>query len=217
MAAPWALGAQIRVNGTIHGQQTCNVLHFATNTTENDITSPSPLLLALIAAVVDCIITALLAGVTQDWTFVSVDGKLVHNSGGSPFGTDTLIQTAPPGTQGDLGPASVSFAASLVNLRSGQGGRSGRGKIFLPPPGESDTTDSAMLSSASDAITAFLTCMAGKFGGTAPTEEWRWGVFSRKLGGANYSNFDNGFFPIGTASPVLKLAVISRRRIGHGR
>jgi len=217
MAAPWSLGAQLRINGRIHGQQTVNVLHFATNETELDVTTPSPLLTALLAAVVDCIITALLAGITEDWEFVSCDAHFVHNAGGSPIGTDVHIQTAPPDTNGTLGPASVSFAASLVNLRSGIGGKNGRGKMFLPPPGEADTTAGQMSSSVSTALSAFLTCMAGKFGGTTPSTVWRWGVFSRKLGGANYSSFDSGFFPVATASPVVNLAVISRRRIGHGR
>jgi len=217
MAAPWSLGAQIRIRGMIHGQETVNVLHFASNSVESDVQAPSPLLVALIAAVVDCIITALLAGVTSDWRFIDCEGRLVHNSGGSPTGPDPVIQTAPPNTVGTLSAASVSFASSLVNLRSGVGGRSGRGKMFLPPPGETESTGGVMTSDASTALTAFLTCMAGKFGGSSPTTDWRWGVFSRKLGGTKYQTFDAGFFPVAVASPSTTLAVISRRKIGHGR
>jgi hypothetical protein len=193
-----------------------NVLHFATNEVESDVAPPSPLLVALIAAVVDCVITALLPAVTQDWTFEYADGRYVHNSGGSPFGSDPVVQTPPPDSVGELGVCSVSFASSLVNIRTGIGGKTGRGKMFLPPPGEAQTTNGVMDASTATALQAFLTCMAGKFLGTTPSTVWRWGVFSRKLGGANYSSFDAGFHIAANISPVPTLAVISRRKIGHG-
>ena len=217
MSAPWSLGAQVRIVGQIHGQQTMNVLHFASNETELDVGAPSPLLTALIEAVVECVIEALLGAVTQDWTFQYCDGRLVHNAGGSPTGTDPVIVTAPAGSVGEGGVASVSFAASLVNLRTGVNGKSGRGKMFLPPPGEAQTANSEMDNATQTALTAFLTCMAGKFLGTTPSTAWRWGVYSRKLGGTNYASWDAGFAVAGNISPVTKLAVISRRKFGHGR
>lgn len=216
MAAPWSLGAQVRIVGRLHGQQTMNVLHFATNEVESDVAPPSPLLVALLAAVAECVIEALLAAVTQDWTFEYCDGRYVYNSGGSPFGSDPVINTAPAGSVGTLGVASVSFASSLVNIRTGIGGKTGRGKMFLPPPGEAQTANGVADASVQTAITAFLTCMAGKFLGTTPSTVWRWGVFSRKLGGTNYANFNAGFHIAANISPVATLAVISRRKIGHG-
>lgn len=217
MPAPWATGAQLRIHGKIHGQTTINVLHFATNTAEIDVQPPSPLLVALLAAVVDCVIQALLPAVTQDWTFEFCDARFVYHTGPGLMQTDPLIQTAPANSVGTLGPTSVSFSSSLINLRTGVAGKRGRGKIFLPPPGESNVTNSAIDASTQTALTAFLTCMAGKFLGTGATEQWRWGVFSRKNGGNNFATWDAGFYMITTLSPVTNLAVIGRRKIGHGK
>lgn len=217
MASPWSLGAQARIVGTIHSQQTVNVLHFATNETELDVAPPSPLLTALVEAILDCVITTLLPAVTVDWKAQFVDAKFIHNAGGSPIGTDPVIATAPADSVGELSATSVSFSASLVNVRSGFGGRNGRGKMFLPPPGETEVTASAMGAPTLTLLTAFLTCMAGKFLGTSPSTVWRLGVLSRKLAGATLGSFDSGFFVASQLSPVANLAVISRRKVGHGR
>lgn len=217
MAAPWSLGAQARILGTLHGQQTVNVLHFASNEIESDVSPPSPLLVALVQAILECVIDTFLPATTSDWTCVGVDARFVHNAGGSPIGTDPVIETAPANSIGLLSATSVSFAASLVNLRSGFGGRSGRGKMFLPPPGEAQVAQSNIDSATQDLLIAFLTCMAGKFLGTSPSTVWRLGILSRKIAGPTNANFDQGFFIASQLSPVVKLAVISRRKAGHGR
>lgn len=217
MAAPWALGAQARIVGTLHGQDTVNVLHFATNTAELDISPPSPLLTALVEAILACVIEALLPAVTQDWTARYVDARFVYNGGGSPIGTDPVIATAPAGSVGELGVTSVSFASSLVNIRTGLGGRRGRGRMFLPPAGEAQTAASMIDEGTMDLITAFLLCMAGKFLGSSPTTDWRLGVLSRTIAGPTNANFNAGFFIASQLSPVARVAVLSRRKIGHGR
>lgn len=217
MAAPWSLGAEVRIVGTLHGQDTNNVLHFATNEVESDVAPPSPLLLALVTAIGECIIDALLPAVTADWTYVKSEAKFIFNSGGSPIGSDPVIHTAPAGSVGALGATSVSFASSLVNIRSGFGGRRGRGKMFLPPPGETNMTASDIDSGTMVLITAFLDCLAGKFLGTSPSTVWRLGVYSRKTDAEVGKDYDDAFFIASQLSPVAKAAVISRRKAGHGR
>lgn len=217
MAAPWSLGAQARIKGNLHGQQCINVLHFGSNEIESDVAPPSPLLVALVTAILECAIEALLPAVTQDYTLVDVDARFIYNAGGSPIGSDPVVATAPPASVGELGPTSVSFASSLVNLRSGFGGRSGRGKMFLPPPGEANITNSLLDTTTADLLVAFLECMAGKFLGSSPSTVWRWGVFSRKLAGGTFSSFDVAFFIISQMTPNQKMSVLSRRKIGHGR
>ena len=217
MPQPWAAGAQARISGTLHGVQTMNVLHFATNTAVADATPPSPLLVSLVEAIVDCVLTTLLPAVTQDWTFDFVDAKFIFNGGGNAGFTDPVIQTPPANSHGALGPTSVSFASSLVNVRSGFGGRSGRGKMFLPPAGEAQTTNSQIDAGTEDLLVAFLTCMGGKFLGVSPSTEWRLGVLSRKLAGNNFANFNAGFFVASQLSPSANVAVLSRRKKGHGR
>jgi hypothetical protein len=216
MPAPWAGGALVRIKGEIHGQETVNVLHFATNTVESDVSPPSPLLTALVTAVIECVIETLLDAVTVDWTAKSVDARYIYNTGSSPL-TDPVIATAPGGSVGLRGASSVSFAASLVNLRTGVAGRRGRGKMFLPPPGEADMTASDIANDVLLLLAAFGTCMAGKFLGASPTTAWRWGVLSRKtfeqtVGGG----FDPAFHIISQISPVAASAVIARRKKGRG-
>lgn len=217
MAAPWAAGAQARIAGTLHGQQTMNVLHFATNTVVDDATPPSPLLIALVEAIVDCVLTTLLPAVTIDWKFDFVDAKFIHVGGGNAGFTDPVIQTAPANSVGGLGVTSVSFASTLVNIRTGLGGRSGRGKMFLPPAGEAQITQSQIDQGTQDLVIAFLTCMAGKFMGTGRTTDWLLGVASRKLAGAHFANFDAGFFVATQLSVNTNVSVLSRRKSGHGR
>lgn len=217
MAAPWASGAQARIVGTIHGQDTVNVLHFATNTAELDTAPPSPLLTALVTAIIECVIESLLPAVTQDWRLRYVDARFVYFGGGTGHGTDPVISTAPADSIGELGPTSVSFASSLVNIRTGVNGRRGRGKIFLPPAGEAQTTNSLLDDPTMTLITAFLTCMAGKFLGTSPSTDWRMGVLSRTIAGPTNANFNAGFAVAAQLSPVNRVAVLAKRKIGHGR
>jgi hypothetical protein len=212
MPQPWSIGAECRIMGHLHGQQTVNVLHFATNDAEFDVSPPSPLLLALVTAVLECVIDTLIPGVTADWTFDEVNARPIFGSG-TPL-SDPVVGTPPAATVGSLGATSVSFASTLVHLRTGVGGRRGRGRMFLPPPGETNVTASKIDSTTQDLIVAFLTCMAGKFLGTSPTTQWRWGVLSRANGGA--ASFNNAFSLISQATPSADLAVIGRRRIRHG-
>lgn len=212
------LGAQVRIKGTLHGQDTVNVLNFATATAISDAGDVSPLLTALLTAVVECVVESLIPAVTQDWTFNAADARIIKNNAGFTVGTDPIEQ-APSGgpTQGEGGPCSVSFAAALMNIRTGLGGRSGRGKLFLPPPGEANTTNSAMDGTAATAFAAFAACMLGKFIGGSATTEWRLGVLSRKLAGANLANFNTAFFEASSLPVVSTLAVLSKRKAGHGR
>lgn len=213
MPSPWAAGAQVRIKGTIHGQETVNVLHFATNEAEFDVAPPSPLLLALAQAVFECIIDTLMPAVTQDWAFRGVEAQYVYLGGGF---TDPVVVTAPANTVGGLGVTSVGFAASLIHLRSGFAGRSGRGRVFLPPPGEAQVANGTMDEPTSQLLVAFLNCMVGKFLGQSPTTVWRLGIFSRKNGGTNHANWDNGFVIASQLTPDPVLAVIGRRKIGRG-
>lgn len=214
MPAPWNAHAVARIIGEIHGQTTNNVLHFATNTALGggaDITE----LIALGVAIMACIEDTLLPAVTSDWNVTAVTTQYM--------GTVLPVTTTDPqvtGVQGagvgQLSATSVSFAASLVHLRSGVGGRRGRGRLFLPPPGEAQVAASTIDAPTVDLLIDFLTCFIGKFVGASATTNWRLGVYSRKIGGADFNNFNNAFFEVKTLDASNKLAVIGRRRVGHG-
>jgi hypothetical protein len=74
-----------------------------------------------------------------------------------------------------------------------------------------------MLSAASVNFGAFVSCMAGKFIGEAKTEQWELGVLSYKNSGVNNANFDTAFHAATTLNMVADLAVLSKRKKGHGR
>lgn len=211
MPAPWAAVAQARIIGEIHGQKTVNVMHFATNTVINDATQLNQLLQTLVQALLDCALEFLLPAVTQDWRLIECDAKQLH-----PAKSDPVIATANAGSIGELSPSSVSFAASLLSIRTGQGGRRGRGRIFLPPPGEAEITNSSIDPATGLLLVAFANCIAQKFGGANPTTEWRIGVLSTTtLKGAGGS-YDNAFQLATQLSPVVDLAVMRSRKKRKG-
>lgn len=211
MPAPWAAGAQARIVGQIHGQETVNVLHFATNTVINDQGSLDTLLLALAQALLDCTVQFLLPAVTSDWRVVQCDAKRIF-----PAVSDPILATAVPENVGQLSATSVSFASSLVNVRTGQGGRSGRGRIFLPPAGEAQIANSAIDGPTLALIAAFAACVATKFMGANPTTDWHLGVLSRKKLTAVGGTFDNAFQIATSLNPVSNAAIMSSRKVGKG-
>lgn len=211
MAAPWARGAEGRIVGKLHGQDCINVFHFATNNVVNDGGPLDDLLLQLAVAMVDCAFQTLLPAVTQDYRLVQCDARAIF-----PTKTDPVIQTAPANATGTLTSTSVSFAASLVNIRTGGGGRRGRGRKFFPPPGEENITNGLIDNPTLAALTAFLNCMAGKFTGLNPSTMWRLGVYSRTNDLAVGGDFNNSFREATQLSPSATLAVLSSRKIGHG-
>lgn len=211
MAAPWSAGAQARIIGEMHGQETVNVMHFATNESVSDPGSLDTLLLQLAEAMLACVIETLLPAVTQDWRAVKVDAKRIY-----PAVSDPIVATADPDSVGELGVTSVSFAASLVNLRTGGGGRRGRGRVFLPPAGEAQIAQSVIDGPTLALIAAFCTCVAGKFLGASPTTDWRLGVLSHKDLTSTGGTFNNAFRIVSSLNPVADVAVMRSRRKGHG-
>lgn len=212
MPAPWARGARARILGTIHGQQTVNVLHFATNTVVSDGPALDTELLALAAAILECVVDVFIPIVSADWTIQQVQAQAI-----APTLTDPIVSTAALSTNG-VGPATnVGFAAMLCNLRTGGGGRSGRGKIFFPPCGDADITNGVISTDdVFDGLTEMLACLATKFG-DAGTTNWKWGVLSRKIFANSPANFNTAFRVVTQATPSRTLACMRSRKIGHGQ
>lgn len=211
MAAPWVAGAQARIIGEIHGQQTVNVMHFATNDAIEDQGSLDTILLALAQAMLECVVDTLLPAVSSDWKVVRCDAKRIY-----PVLSDPIVATALPENVGELGPASASFEAALINVRTGGEGRRGRGRIFLPPPGEAAVAASAIDGPTLTLLAAFITCVGLKFMGANPETPWTLGILSRAKLAAVGGNFDNSFRPATSLNPVADLAVMRSRKKGHG-
>jgi hypothetical protein len=206
MAAPWPAGAEARIVGRLHGQDCINVLHFATNNAILDQPGLDALLLQLAEALMDCVRTSLLPAVTSDYQVLFCDARRIW-----PEKSDPIVATANADEIGLRGPTSVSFAASLVNKRTGGGGRRGRGKMFLPPPGEDDITASSLDPDLVALLVPFLVCLAGKFLENATTP-WRMGVYSRTNDLAVGGDFNNSFREITQLTPNIDVAKMGSRR-----
>jgi hypothetical protein len=168
-------------------------------------------LLNLAEAIRDCVVEFLLPAVTSDWRFVRTDAKEIY-----PTASDPIIASGTPANVGELSPTSVSFASSLVNFRSGQGGRKGRGRIFLPPAGEAETQNSLIDDPTLVLIAAFTACVAAKFIGAAPESDWHLGILSQKDLSGIGGNFNNSFRVVTSINPSAEVAVMRSRRRGHG-
>jgi hypothetical protein len=202
---------RVRIVGRLHGSQTINVLHFRANTGVLDPNALREFLLALSAAVFACVLDTLIPAVTSDWTFVKTDAQKIN----API-SDAIESTAQAGVVGQLGVTSVSFQASLVNLKTGANGRRGRGKLFLPPPGEAQIANSIMDNVTSNLLEAFLQCMFDKFVGGSRTESAEWCVLSRADAGALLGDISTAMRPIVQATPQTVIARMGSRKVGVG-
>jgi hypothetical protein len=211
MAAPWARGAVVRIVGKIHGQETVNVLHLATNTVVDDGPNLDQLLQQLVVAIAQCVVTVLLPAVSSDWTFVGVDGRIIYPAPGP-----TMQTTDGAGQHGALSPSSHSITSTLVRIQTAVGGRSGKGRWFLPPPGEAEIANSAIDAPTVALVAAFLACLAGKFIAPGNSEPWVLGVLSRKGAGRGTLPFDTNFHEATTMTPSTVCSYKGSRQIGRG-
>jgi hypothetical protein len=203
--------AEVRVMGKLHGQDCINVWHVGSAEQFVDFDQWEAALLALAAAMLACVVEQLLPGVTSDFRVVSVQAKMLY-----PTLTDYFVATAAPEDVGQLGPTSVSFASTQLNLRSGRDGRRGRGKKFLPPPGEANMANSLVDGPTLAQIADFIECIVGKFVGGGATTPWRLGVLSRKTLTGIGGNYPAAFKELVSVNPVALAAKMGSRKVDVG-
>lgn len=212
MAAPLFQDlARVRLIGTIHGSQTVNVMHFAKTNADVDLPTLLGKLQTLAQNVAQCAITNLLPIASDDWSFLRTEAQ-----GVSPIVTDPQIHQTPLPNGGSGGTQGVTIAASLIQIRSGRDGRKGRGRIFLPPSGESHISNGDWDAAWLLALTNFAICLAEKYGEPDGTEEWRLGVLSRKDFSAVGGTVANSFRPATQLAPQQIAASMRTRKKGVG-
>lgn len=201
---------QVRVKGFQEGQETNNVLHFVCSAASSDVD------LHLIQVLIQCFITHLLPAWSAHWTLDTVVWKRV-----SPTLSPEFVSSATTGVSGALVTDSLpTFNAALVSIRTAQGGRSKRGRMFLAGIPESATLksqfDLAGLPWA--AILAFVACLVDKFIDNAElgSDRFTMGVYSRKLGGAAFPYGAAGFTPAVSLNAVSLVATMRSRKVGRG-
>jgi len=204
-------GARVRVLGKLHGQDCIQVLYFSTNAEVNDNPARDALILALLQAVLACIVDQLLPAVTSEYTLTGIEGTEVFPTKGDP-----IFAAAPANSVGQRGPTSSSVLATLISIRTGLGGKSHRGRNFWPPAGEADSNVSLIDPTVMQQLTDFINCIVGKFVGQAKTEQWTLGVYSRKLGPNSTTQWSNGFTAATQMIASNVIAVMGSRKVGRG-
>lgn len=169
-------GAHVSINYTLHGQQCVNTLWFLH---PGELGTPdwNALLIALCQAIVECVITHLIPGLSSQVTFNNVTATLV--------GTNTPqqhVEPFPANTVGTLGESLPVQSACTVTFYTPFIGKSWRGGNRIAGVPEANHALSILSGPPVAAITAFFACLLTKFKWDTRTEEWAWVVFSRKLG-----------------------------------
>lgn len=204
---------QVLIQGLIEEQECENVIYFRAQDVD-----PDPLA-GLLADLAACFVAALVPVLSGTYTFERMVARRIVPD----IGPDVIyVPGAGVQTQGQTaGDALPSYCSALISLQTTLGGRSGRGRMFIPGVPESQTTASRINSEAAlwAALLAFCVCMLDKFvhKDVPGAGDWEWGVFSRKLGGAKAPFSAAGFHYITAATPKQLLATTRSRKIGHGR
>lgn len=201
---------QVRVKGFQEQQETNNVMHFKCTVASADVE------LELIQALIACYIETLLPGLSAAWTLDTVVWKRVSPTLGPDFITVPGVASA----GAIAGDALPTFNAALLSIRTAEGGRSKRGRMFLAGLPETGTTGSsiAVAQPTWAAILAFAACLVSKFIELEDigVGKFRLGVYSRKLGGSAFPYGAAGFSPAVTVSPVVLVATMRSRKVGRG-
>ena len=212
MPTPASVGDkfQVRVVGRIEGQETNNILHFMAATAIDDVET------RLVLALAECFIMHLLPVVTSAWTLE----KLVWKKVSPALGVETV--TVPSGAGAGAGAATAlpSFVSAVISIRTAEGGRSKRGRMYLPGVVESASTISALDTGNAfwTALVAFAACVTSKFilGDPPPANSFQLEVYSRKIGGATFPYGAAGFTAVTTFLPVQQLGTTRSRKVGRG-
>lgn len=201
---------QVRVKGFIEGQETNNVLHFLCKGNTSDVE------VQLILKLITCFVTHLLPALANAWTLDQVLWKRV-----SPTLSPEFITVPESGNVGALTTDSLpTFNAALVSIRSAEGGRSKRGRMFLAGIPEAATIGSRFNLTGATwlAIVAFVNCVVTEFVTNAElgSDQFHLGIYSRKIGGASFPYNLSGFTPAVNLNPVALVATMRSRKVGRG-
>lgn len=171
-------------------------------------------------ALLECYLSALIPHSGSNLLIETVRGKEVSPTLGpiyeiQPLGTDD----ASGNEEGDTLPSHVSLC---INLHTERGGRSGRGRLFVPGIPESATQGSYILATNAYwiALLAFIACLAGKLihiGDPPGANQLSWGVMSRKLGGLKPPYSASGFALVTRAVARNVVGSTNSRKQGRGQ
>lgn len=198
--------ARVTIKARVLGQVCENVLNFGTN-------ALSPNWEQLGLDVIDCIRTTLAPHLAQEYSLDEVDVTPFY-----PLPLDPIVVLPVTAVSGEnFSPSLPTTNAVVLSLFTGGGGRSGRGRMYVPGIEVAAVQGNDLKDIAIGYFVAFLACMAGKFiisGDPPTTPEFVWGVFSRKNFATEAHNLH--FREIRSTKVQRILGTMRSRREGRG-
>ncbi len=204
---------QAKIHGRQEAQECLNVLHFGTVMGDNNVE------LRLLQALLNCVVTSLLPGLHTSYRLERVTAMRVSPT----VGPELEVVPDPTGViQGSIaGDALPSFTSCVLSIRANAGGRAGRGRMFIPGLPESAVSGSFIGPESPYwlAMIAFAACLLSSFKhfeDIPSTNEWWFGVMSRKIGGVKPPFLAAGFSHVMSITPKAAVATTRSRKVGHG-
>lgn len=204
---------EITVYGTQELQQVMNVLHVRVDAATDNME------LNVLKAIIDCYIEILMPQSGSNWQLNGVRAKQVAPILGPIY---EYIPETTEGMQGEAaGDTLPSHCSICFNIHTTRGGKSGRGRLFIPGIPEGATSGSTIPISNIywTALLAFAACLAGKLihvNEPLGSDFVSLGVVSRKLGNAKPPYLVSQFAPATRLTPRRLVGSSNSRKIGRG-
>jgi hypothetical protein len=203
----------VQIDQRLEEQQALNILMFRTHLGDNDVETH------LLKKILDCVMASLVPIMPKTYELVGVHGVRCSPTTGPPL---SVFPVAGDIVAGDAAREALpSFCSTLVSIQSERGGRSGRGRMFIPGVPEVATEGSKIIPESPywAGILAYVACIAAAFihSGEFPVaNQWEIGVMSRKIGGPKPPFLSTGFSPALRLTPRDLIATTRSRKVGHG-
>lgn len=202
---------EVRIIGTMEGQQTNNVLHFECVGATTDVD------LHLIQVLATCFITHLLPVLTSSWSLTEIRWKRLSPT----LGVEQISIPVGSGAGGGSAAALPSFVSAVISKRTLTGGRSYRGRMYVAGIPEDQTTNSRINTEGPlwDGLLAFALCVITNFVHPDPagaSDIFDLIVWSRKIQNHVLPFPDGSTTDVREFVPVAELGTTRSRKVGRG-
>src|SRR5258705_3839982 len=202
---------QVKIVGRVEGQQTNNIFHFSCVGASSDV------LVHLVQVFAQCFIDNLLPVLSSSWTLE----KFTYQQVSAPISPS--FDYVPAGVLAGAGNAAAlpSYSSCVVSIHTPLGGKSRRGRFYLPGVPENQTVNSKLDTALPFyiAAVAFVACFAAYFFHPEPAERtllFDLGVYARQVGGTHFPFTNAGFTGANEFVVQSVLGTTRSRKLGIG-